>query len=166
MNLSEINERNRILDINIFLQIETSEIAADRIHHPSIRRQFKMTDSQLNAYEDFIDTVVSILESSGFTILDEYQSKKSYAYYITFEVPELLESWTIRFRIANHNQRTTETARGNNRPTIFRKITIGAGKEFASYMEAIRGIQYICNGLKTHDFDVLNIEYKDMDFQD
>ena len=168
MRYSQINRKNKVIDVTLYLREYPSEIAASRIHQPSIRRELQMTNTQISAYEDFLDTIASIISSHGFTIINEYQSKRSYAYYITFEVPNIQETWTIRFRIADHDSSGTFNPPKKNytRPTIFRKITIGNGQEFTSYFQAIKAIGYICDGLVDKDFDVLNVPYKDMGFED
>lgn len=167
MRYDQTNHKNKVIDVTLYLREHPSEVAASRIHQPSIRKELQMTNTQISAYEDFLDTIASIITSHGFTITNEYQSKRSYAYYMTFEVPDIQETWTIRFRIADHDPSGTFSyPRNFNRPTIFRKITIGNGQEFTSYFQAIKAIGYICDGLVDKDFDVLNVQYKDMDFED
>lgn len=167
MRYSQINRKNKIIDVTLYLREYPSEVAVSRIHQPSIRRELQMTNTQISAYEDFLDTIASIITNHGFRIINEYQSKRSYAYYMTFEVPDIQETWTIRFRIADHDScGTFSSSRDSNRPTIFRKIIIGNGQEFTSYFQAIKAVGYICDGLVDRDFDVLNVPYKDMGFED
>ena len=164
---SQINHKNKIIDVTLYLREYPSEVAASRIHQPSIRKELQMTNTQVSAYEDFLDTIASIITSHVFTITNEYQSKRIYAYYMTFEVPDIQETWTIRFRIADHDSSGTFSShRNSSRPTIFRKITIGNDQEFTSYFQAIKAVGYICDGLVDRDFDVLNVQYKDMGFED
>lgn len=162
------NNTVRVMDIHIMVEsAEDNRLVASYIHPPSIRAEYKLSEIQLGAYEDFIDTVISIINHYGFEINKSYQSKKSYAYYVEFKVFDIEESnWLVRFRISAHNSSTFKDIQNVNYRTIFRKIMIGTDKEFTSYSQAIKGIDYICKGLAIGDLEVINTSYEDMTFEE
>ena len=71
--------------IEIVVYVDPSlpqDIAAVNLNHP--HSKFKLTDSELRVYADFVESMISPIQAHEFKITESYQSKKSYAYYVKF----------------------------------------------------------------------------------
>ena len=143
--------KKRIINITLYMDIKSYEIAESKLHHPSIKK--KLTNAQLTAYGDFIDTIASVIVTTGFKIKREYQSKKDYTYYIDFKGSD--EIWEIRFRIADHNSRGNLDKINFNPVSYFRSIKIGEKEEFTSYTEAIKDVRIYLRRIKEAESTLL-----------
>lgn len=75
-----------IIEVVFNYGANSSEVAAsNRVKQPNhIKRQYRLSDSQLQTYNDLVDSMIGPLLKRKFIINGEWQSKKSYAYYIDF----------------------------------------------------------------------------------
>lgn len=167
------------LDITVILA-SPQQIAAtkhDIVLEPrKMKLEYQLTDAQYNAYKNFLRTAASIIASAGFEFVDEYQSSKSYSYYIQF-TPKLYEGVTktdagdpipkkagtdiildVKFRLSDHYE--TEEDESSIGDTIGRAVTSGiAFKEFVvagvtheSVNTALADIRNICEDVKVGDY--------------
>lgn len=172
IDYSRINRENHTIDITIVFNefVSELEIAAATIQHPiGLSTNKRWSDEHLTAYSDFITSVES-MTSGLFKITKSYQSKKSYAYYIDFQVPiddmEDAVVWTVRFRIADHLEKGDRAENLDfNDNLIFKSIVIGDNLELSNPFNALNQIRRILNGLAVGDFNVLYERYTSHDFK-
>lgn len=73
---------------------------------PSIKKQNKLSDEALQLYTDFINSVLQIIDNYKLKIVNHYQSKKAYTYYINVHhyvyEDDISVLYDITFRINNH----------------------------------------------------------------
>lgn len=84
---NDATNNSRTIYIDMVLSDEDVEsIASDiSLNEPiSIQDKYRLSISDFNAWCDFVDSVASVVRSYDFKIVQEYQSKKSYSYYIHF----------------------------------------------------------------------------------
>lgn len=172
IDYASANKENHIIDITIVFNefISELEIAAATIQHPlGLSKNKRWSDEHLAAYSDFITSVESMI-GGRFKITKSYQSKKSYAYYIDFKVPvddmEEAVVWTVRFRIADHSEKSDRAENLDfNSNLIFKSIIIGDNLESSSPFNALNQIRRILNGLAVGDFNVLYEWYTSRNFK-
>lgn len=154
---------NRQIEIVIEFNNQLQDIASSKVTpRPNLKEDQQYTDEQLQWYNDLIDTICNIIENySGFTILNEYQSSKSYSYYIEFEAftqsGESLGEFTIKFRISDHYSKGRHRYKSvaTSKATIFRSIVVNNISQDSS-IETATFIQHICDELLLGNVAVLD----------
>lgn len=146
------------IDITVNMHLSSQDISsADVLHPRNIKKRYRMTDTELEVYSNFIETVASCIVSRGFIIEGEYQSKKSYSYYLPFRDPDNDALYRFKIRVADH------PTKGKVRPIgkhgqwiqIITSIVVGRTKEFTRYKPALDAIIEICDNLKAGDFEAV-----------
>ena len=160
-------ETSRFIDIIIIFDAadEATNLVAARVSHPDhMKLGDRWTDAQLGFYNDFLDSVAGVVYNY-FQDVKEYQSSKSYSYYIEFKAAS--SSWTIRLRISDHYlKRSRMSNKNTSYRTLFRQIIIGSTAEFTSYPAAIQALDEICFGIKNGDIDVISKDFTNTQFPD
>ena len=78
-----------VIDITMFFDYEKDDIESTRwVNHESIPKKDRLSEDQLIFYDDFIDTVRSIMLSHFDKILSGKQSRGSYSYYINVDTDQ------------------------------------------------------------------------------
>lgn len=153
------------LEITVLLSPEEFSIAASRVNDLSnIAKADKYSAQQLADYNDFIDTIISIIEHHEFDIVNEEQSGHSYAYYVEFyPTDEYGERWNdfikIKFRLADHenagadnqDRRRGSRSKGPKPETYIMSFLIGS-KKYPTAGSVIRRVREICNHLDYGDY--------------
>lgn len=146
--------------------VQEMSVAADtKIEWRNLRSELQLTDKQLTAYRDFINSAVSFIEKVGFRIVDEYQSDFSYSYYIEFEpityegIDNPLAGINVKFRISDHippkyvqHSRISEKSSG----VIFKSFIVD-GVTHTSLIEALKAIKNLCLDIKAGDYSKFDI---------
>ena len=151
-----INNKKRWIEIVVYIDPSLpQEIAAVELHHPSSK--FKLTDEELQIYEDFVESMISPMQARGFKIIKEYQSNKSYAYYIDFypvdKQGNLLDEIHVVFRIADHDlSHGRQGAVSSER--FIKSFTIN-NLSYDKMLPFIKRIGIICDHLQEGDYDEL-----------
>lgn len=157
-----------IIDIVMYFEPRESKIAANRwISQDNVPENERITNYQLSFYDDFIDTLRSIMIHYFGKIISGQQSSKSYSYYINVETKfpnsDLPSIWQFRLRASNHvrprNRKDPAYSTGGNTRKIFRSIVIGKDEEFKSYHQAILAVDKICKDISTGNFDAISEEF-------
>ena len=129
------------------------DIAAVKLRHPSSR--FKLTDDELQIYEDFVDSMLSPITAHGFKIVKDYQSSKSYAYYIDFypvdKEGNLLDEVHVIFRMAEHELKHGLKSSDNR----FIKSFVINNITYDKMLPFQQRIDFICDRLQEGDYEVL-----------
>ncbi len=143
--------------IEIVVYVDPSlpqDIAATEQKHPS--SQFKFTDSELQLYLNFVDAMISPIEAHGFKIVKEYQSNKSYAYYVHFypvnKIGELLDEVYLIFRVAEHLMKHREVTIAKRR--FIKNFTIN-DLNYDDVKLFQDRVDYICDRLSEGDYSEL-----------
>ena len=148
-----------LIDINTEV-VQSNVAAANYVNHPkSVKRSIRMSDQELKFYNDFIDEMRTPILSRNFIILKEYQSKKSYAYYIDFfpidhQGNRFQEAVRILFRVADHDTAYREDDRVSEE-LIIKSFTLN-GVTYASPYQLRKKISDICDHLQDGDFDYVS----------
>ncbi len=142
--------------IEIVLYINPSlpqDMAAVELHHPSSR--FKLTDEELLIYSDFVESMISPIYAHGFKIVKDYQSNKSYSYYIDFypvdKKGNLLDKVHIIFRLSEH----VDKSKFHSSSRIFIKSFVINDISYDKMLPFQDRINYICDRLAEGDYDEL-----------
>ena len=126
--------------------------------------EYQLSRKQFSAYVNFIKSVVSVIDKLGFDISDEYQSKKSYSYYVQFTPTpyigfedQLLEL-DVKFRLSNHYQTFDNISDDLTKPktegTIFSEFVVEGIKQ-DDIAATLLNIKNICVQLKQGDYSGL-----------
>lgn len=123
-------------DIIIILNSQYADIAtADSIlKYRNIPREYKLSGKEFDAYAGFIKSALSVINKHGFTVIEEYQSNKSYSYYIQFSqerfvgIEDPLE-FDVKFSLSDYyiersNVRIDDEKDSIVRPHIFHLIVV------------------------------------------
>lgn len=145
------------IEITINTDVEHTNIAASELvkHPKSIKKSARFTDEELRFYNDFIDSMRAPIIHRKFRIKNEYQSKRSYAYYIDFyprdrngkEFGELVE---IIFRVAEHNIKHGDVD-DTSETLIIKSFTLD-GVTYPTPYDLQKKIIEICEHLQDGDF--------------
>ncbi len=111
--------------------------------------EVEFSEDQLVKYDDMVCDVCAEIERNGFVIEREWQSEKSYSYYIEFPVTEE-DSVRIRFRISNHRKKN----RGGDNvgvKLVFKTFLFG-GKWYRDPLSLVNGVEAFCEAIKRGDF--------------
>lgn len=154
---------NNTIDIVIHFYDEEYDIAANMyIHHPSIKKRYKISQAQLDELDEFIGNVLSMIVNFRFNVVSHGQASKGYSYYIDFypvdENGNQLELWQIRFRISDHRQKIGRYNRVNRIDDIttisekshvlIKSFEIGEGHRFGTLESAMTEMKRICMNLQ------------------
>ena len=159
---SYAKEPKYIIEIIINTEVSESEVAAsEKIKHPlSVKKKNRLSDDELRLYNDFIDSMRTPIISRNFIIIREYQSKKSYAYYIDFDpVDKQGQPFNgpvrIQFRFAEHNQKHGK-AENTSSDLIIKSFTFN-DITYDSYYPIFKKVIDICNHLQEGDFEYVTM---------
>ena len=155
-------EPKYIIEVIINTDTVHSDVAAatSYVKHPvSIKKSARMSNQELQFYNDFIDEMHTPILSRNFIIINEYQSKKSYAYYIDFypvdrDGKKFDEAVRILFRVAEHNQ-VHGTPDRVSEELIIKSFTLD-GVTYPSPYRLRLKISDICEHLQDGDFDYVS----------
>lgn len=148
------------LDVTINFGYQTENVAAtEYVNHPrSVKKASRLDAKKLVILNDIIETLLSIMASYGFRFIKQYQSKKSYSYYIWCNIdPEgkyNLPIVKINFRIADHlneglDKNTVEATRA-----YIKSIIVG-DEEYTSPVEMITEFDNMCKELSQGNLNAL-----------
>lgn len=135
------------------------DIAASAVEHPkNVKKKYLWSDDELTAYNDLIETIIGIIRSHKFEILQSYQSKRSYSYYIDFLPTSGDEVIEIRFRIADHARRelSDEGIVTTDNAPIIKSFTLGS-KKYPNMIDIYKAVKHICDDLAKGDYYTLSI---------
>lgn len=135
-----INCSKEVIDIEVIINFETNTdnlAASTYVHHPTnIAARHKLTDAELNVVDNIVESIISHVLSCNFKLGGHYQSKKSYAYYVEFIVPDTsigIKMVRMKFRVGEHKG-SAETK--TTRRIIIKDIKVGK-KEFQDPVKMI-----------------------------
>ena len=140
--------------------VSLSGIAASTyVKHPSIKRKFRLTDSQLEELDSAISKTLSIIESNNFKLIRHRQSSKSYSYYILFVPTDANgDQWPyparIQFEIREHNRNDGTSGGWVN--SSLHVITFDIGNNKCLHLSGLTSkVKRICFELKEGDYSQL-----------
>lgn len=161
--------------IDIVLVTETTQ--SDRIsasdftpiNHPkSIKKKFKLSGTQLQIFNNGIESIRNTVASNGFTVANDRDSKKSYAHYfdgIAYkDTSEGRFRFVITFRITEHNNKNfTDHSVLEPDPNVATIATIKQiiieNVSFNSFAKAGAYVSKICKSFLDDEIDeVMNPE--------
>lgn len=150
-----INDKKRWIEITLYVNPSLpQEIAAVKLRHPSSK--LKLTDEELQIYEDFVETILSVINGHDFRIIKDYQSKRSYAYYVDFypvsKTGEILDLVHVIFRVAEHTMKHGEDGLNKN---VYVKSFVINDIEYDKIMPFRNRVSYLCDRLQEGDYDEL-----------
>ena len=153
-----ISSNKEIIDIEVIINFETNTdnlAASTYVHHPnSIAAKNKLTDAELNVIDNIVESIISHVLSCNFKLGNHYQSKKSYAYYVEFIVPDTLNEIKMirmKFRVGEHKGTAGTKA---TRRIIIKDIKVGK-KEFQSPVKMIYEIDDMFTELSKGNIDAV-----------
>ena len=146
-----------VLDIEVEFNDCWNNVAASIVNHPkNVKKKYLWSDDELTAYNDLIETVLGLIKSHKFEILRNYQSKKSYSYYIDFLPTRGNEVIEIRFRITDHSKRSLndQTTFSDSAPII--KSFVMGSKRYSNLVDIYKAVKNICDDLLKGDYSALS----------
>ena len=157
---------NTTKPIEVVINIDCIEnigdsIAASIIEHPkNIKKRKRLSEIKLGILNDIVEGVIGCIKSYNFPILQCYQSKRSYSYYVTFQ-PVDDEGNTsapipIKFRMSDHCRRDIENA--DPQDVIILSVKMG-DYIFENRIEFQIDFSRMCKGLaegKLSSIDIMN----------
>ena len=159
-------EQVYLLDIELVLNNNIDE----DLEHRELSKEYQLTDEEFQAYSDFITTVIMVIKNRNFEIVEEYQSDKSYSYYIQF-VPEFYDGievpirFDVKFRLSdykgNNKMYNVENKNKVGEP-IFTSFVVN-GVEHKKFYDTLVNIINILNDLQAGDYKSL-IQYRDKEY--
>lgn len=153
------------LDIIAVLNIAETVESSKNVEWRELPASYQLSNAQFEAYQNFIRSAVSIIRKFGFEVVDEYQSNKSYSYYIQF-TPEPYAGFEdkmlqldVKFRLSDHAKIsqavTSEPITTKSSGVIFKSFVV-EGVEHSNIAATLLDIKEICLDLKQGDYDRLN----------
>ena len=150
-----------LLDIQIILEYDTSEVAAAQlIRHPNnLKRRKRIQDLKLQILNDVAMSALSSVKSKKhLELVSHRQTSNTYSYYIDFNVlddeGELLIPVRIRFRISDHKMKGEE--RDLDASSIVIRSFVLNGKTFDNSVSIISTIANICDELDKGNIFILD----------
>ena len=163
------NQNTKIeLEIVAVLNINTDySVAASKkptVEYRELADSLQLLKKQLEEYRNFVRSIVSIIKNFGFDVVDEYQSSKSYSYYVQF-TPEPYKGFEdemleldVKFRISDHYQESSSVTEGNpsskNAGVIFKSFVV-EGVNHSDIASAMLDVKHICQDLKIGNYSKL-----------
>ena len=147
--------------IEVYMDLQDSIAATDIIEfRPNISKKHQLTEDQLTAYDDCIKSILSVITSNKFHIIDKYQSGKSYSYYVVFYPVEdsgkELDEVELEFRIANHpGKGLSDDEPVVTSTRIIKSFKLGS-KRYPSTYEIVKAVSGICTELKLGNYEILD----------
>ncbi len=123
--------------------------------------KYQLSPQQRTTYNDFINTICSILIHHGFKIVDQYQSNRSYSYYIQFVLKpyegfeDMMLKLDVKFRLSDHQPNGIKVSNESESKSVIFKSFVVEGVEHKDIKQVILDIQQICNDLKVGDYSRL-----------
>lgn len=148
--------------IEIVVYVDPSlpqDIAAVNLNHP--HSKFKLTDSELQVYSDFVESMISPIQAHEFKITESYQSKKSYAYYVKFypvdKEGKILDQVNVIFRLAEHRSKTIDHSSNSssNKSRRFIKSFVINDLVYTDPLAFQNRVDYLCDRLQEGDYSEL-----------
>lgn len=133
---------------------------------PSIRKELKISDEALALYTNFLNGVLEVICNYELNIKRQYQSKKSYTYYIEVDhyghIDDVYVKYAIQFRINNHINPTLVREKkpddsGQIVIPVIEDIRIGAF-ESTVYSRAMLYLNKVCKGIKEDDENAIQTD--------
>lgn len=153
----------RTIDITFIVdRSEEGKIAAANFAEPYTSNKNKLTRGEYGVYRSYIQSIESLIQGYGFKILDSHQSKRSYSYYILFEVPNVsgTDTWKVRFRVSDHDQYSNSDNFGTvKHQTAFLWIVFGRNNIEASFMKSVNFVKDILDHLENGNIDAVIDRY-------
>lgn len=157
----------RKIDYTLSIIVNVSPIldniaASIQIHHPkSVKKKYLMEEQALANYQAVIDTVYNAIISNGMKVIKEYQSNKSYSYYIVFKTPSFLDkdpiNVMIEFRISNHGDIYKGNLRNSDNYEELQIVDFVLGsKKYPGGYSLCEAIRRICRELAKGNYDILD----------
>ncbi len=163
-NESNMYDAKYVIEIVFNYGPKYEDVAASaRVMHPkNIRKIDRLTDAQLRNFNDLVDSMIGPLVKRNFIIKDEYQSKKSYAYYVDFypvdrEGCKFKDEVRIIFRASDHD--LVHGEEGLVAEDLILKSFTLMGKTYTDPFALQRKVIDICEHLMDGDFMyVVNVD--------
>ena len=160
-----------VIDITMFFDAEDDVTATKWVSQDSVPVKDRISKDQLIFYDDFIDTVRSIMLSHFGKIISGKQSGGNYSYYINVDTGinrSNQTTWQFRLRASNHvnpNQKyLSDSNIGDSTGMIFRSIVVGKDSVFKSYHQAIMAIDTICRNIVSGNLDAIAKQFKNITY--
>ena len=146
-----------------------------------MKLEYQLTNEQYSAYINFLSTVASIIVNQGFEVVEQYQSKESYSYYIQFtptfydgvlegdvdrNIPRINNGdvvLDVKFRLSDHYKTeedrdgvvdTDSLGRTKSAGVVFKEFVV-EGVTHTRIQTVVSQIRTICNDLKSGDYSGL-----------
>ena len=117
----------------------------------NISKDYQISDIQLQAYNDLVSNILSIIRVNNFNVKRKYQSKSSYSFYIhvkpSFYEGIDTEPVEVIFRISDHPTKSDYKVTG----ALIHSVIINF-EEFTNGNKIIQKIREICKDLKAGDY--------------
>lgn len=157
------------------LSMTNTNVAAakkDLIQQRDLPFEYQLTDKQFEAYKNFIRSAVSVIKKRGFYVDEEYQSNKSYSYYIRFTptpyigFEDKMLELDVKFRLSDHYQQSdsidtegeesddTASSDTSISGTIFQSFVV-EGVTHDNIAATLLDIKTICEDLQVGDYSRL-----------
>lgn len=155
-------KRRLLLELNIdaILYTESERASSATVNlRPRTSEQFSL--EELEAYSNFIRTIISIIRSSGFDIVNQYQSNRRYSYYVELisrpyeGFGDLVIRPTVKFGLSDHQPNGIKVSNESESKSVIFKSFVVEGVEHKNIKQVILDIQQICNDLKVGDYSRL-----------
>lgn len=167
-------QRTKVIELEIEAVFNTAmkqEVAANariELEDRDMPEEYQLSYNQYVAYKNFVNSVVSVIRNFGYEMLEQYQSSKSYSYYITFK-PDRYYGFeddiqlNVIFRLSDHGQQISpklvEEADNDSNPKKELKTEGRVFKEFVvegvrceNIADALVQVKSICKDLKVGDY--------------
>ena len=151
--------------INIdYVEDRILEVAASTVQHPeNIKKRKRLSDLKLGVLNDIVEGVISCVKHYQFPILESYQSKRSYSYYLTFQPIDKKGNRStpipIKFRVGDIHKRQLDTAQP--RRIFIVSVTMG-DYLFDNRFQFQLDFDYMCSQLAEGELSSMDIleQYK------
>lgn len=153
----------RTIDITFIVdRSEEKKIAAANFAEPYTSNKNKLTRGEYGLYKSYIESIESMIRGHDFKIIDSHQSKRSYSYYILFEVPNIRgsEIWKIRLRVSDHVQDSnSENVGKTQQRSAFLWIFFGRKQLQYTFTKSIDFVYDVLNDLDEGDIESVMYKY-------
>lgn len=150
-----------VIDICGYLSPDSQALNASvEMQHPkSINKIYRLTDTELDIWRSVVESVVNELDIRNFEIIRQWQSRRSYSYYIDFypvtSDGTKLDLVQIRFRLSDHGKGVHKVEHTRDRKLMFRDFTINDFTCPANPLNLKNLIGQMCDDLMKGDYSTL-----------
>lgn len=158
--ISDSHIKNKIY-VDMMITDSWDQIVSDiEIRDPiSMSKKYRLSEDAKSDWSDFLTSVISVIRGRHFDIIRQYQSSKSYSYYVDFYPVTLdgqkLDEVELIFRFSDHRHKNA-VGEFQTEDFMFRSFEVN-GQRYKSTYDVMMAVRHICEDLQKGDYSTVYV---------